>query len=155
MKELSKAAQGIRASTTMAIDAMFKQMRAEGQDVIGFAAGEPDFNTPDHIKKAACQAIEENYTRYTPAAGALDLRQAICMRMKADLDVDYSPEQVVVSSGAKHILYLALRVLVEPGDEVIIPTPGYVSYFELIKMVGGVPVPLPEIGRASCRERVY
>lgn len=143
MKELSKAAQSVRASTTMAIDAMFKQMRAEGQDVIGFAAGEPDFNTPDHIKKAACQAIEENYTRYTPAAGALDLRQAICMRMKADLDVDYSPEQVVVSSGAKHILYLALRVLVEPGDEVIIPTPGYVSYFELIKMVGGVPVPLP------------
>ena len=142
MKELSKVSQGVHASTTMAIDSLFKQMKAEGQDVIGFAAGEPDFPTPDHIKEAAIQAIRENYTRYTPASGALDLKQAVCARIRADCGegADYTPDQVVISSGAKHILYLALRVLLDPGDEVIIPTPGYVSYFELVRMAGGVPV---------------
>lgn len=143
MKELSQIARGVHASTTMAIDAMFKQMKAEGQDVIGFAAGEPDFDTPEHIKEAAIQAIRDNYTRYTPPAGALDLKKAVCARMKADCGVDYAPNQVVVSSGAKHLVYLSLRVLVNPGDEVILPTPAWVSYYELIRMVGAIPVMVP------------
>ena len=140
MKELSTIAQAVRASTTMAIDAMFKQMKADGIDVIGFGAGEPDFDTPDAIKEAGIAAIRNNVTRYTPAAGTVELRQAVCDRMKADYGLSYKPAQVVVSSGAKHLVYLALRAIVNPGDEVILPAPYWVSYYELIKMVGGVPV---------------
>ena len=140
MKELSRIASAVQASTTMAIDAMFKQMKADGVDVIGFGAGEPDFNTPDNIKAAGIAAIEQNVTRYTPAAGTVELRQAVCGRMKADYGLEYKPSQVVVSSGAKHLVYLALRAVVNPGDEVILPAPYWVSYIELIKMVGGVPV---------------
>ena len=140
MKPLSSIAEAVQASTTMAIDAMFKQMKADGIDVIGFGAGEPDFNTPDHIKEAGIAAIEQNVTRYTPAAGTVELRQAVCDRMKADCGLDYKPSQVIVTSGAKHAVYVALRALVNPGDEVILPAPFWVSYYELIKMVGGVPV---------------
>ena len=140
MKELSRIASAVQASTTMAIDAMFKQMKADGVDVIGFGAGEPDFNTPDNIRAAGIAAIEQNITRYTPAAGTVELRQAVCGRMKADYGLEYKPSQVVVSSGAKHLVYLALRAVVNPGDEVILPAPYWVSYIELIKMVGGVPV---------------
>ncbi len=140
MKELSRIAEAVQASTTMAIDAMFKQMKADGIDVIGFGAGEPDFDTPDEIKAAGIAAIESNLTRYTPAAGTVELRQAVCDRMKIDCGLEYVPSQVVVSSGAKHIVYLALRVLVNPGDEVILPAPFWVSYYELIRMAGGVPV---------------
>ena len=143
MKELSRIALGVRASTTMAIDSLFKQMKAEGQDVIGFAAGEPDFNTPDDIKEAAFQAIRDNFTRYTPASGTLELKQAVCDRMKADCGLCYEPAQVVISSGAKHLVYLALRALVNPGDEVSLPTPAWVSYYELIRMMGGIPVMVP------------
>jgi len=143
MKELSRIALGIHDSATMAIDSLYKQMKADGQDVIGFAAGEPDFPTPDHIKEAAYQAIRENYTRYTPASGAPDLKKAICERVKTDCGAAYESKQVVISSGAKHLVYLALRALVNPGDEVILPTPAWVSYYELILMVGGVPVTIP------------
>ena len=122
MKELSRIASAVQASTTMAIDAMFKQMKADGVDVIGFGAGEPDFNTPDNIKAAGIAAIEQNVTRYTPAAGTVELRQAVCGRMKADYGLEYKPSQVVVSSGAKHLVYLALRAVVNPGDEVILPS---------------------------------
>ena len=124
----------------MAIDSLAKQMKADGVDVVGFGAGEPDFNTPDHIKAAADRAIAENMTRYTPASGTLALKQAVCRRMKADCGLDYLPSQVVVTSGAKHCVYIALRALVDPGDEVILPAPFWVSYLELIKMVGGIPV---------------
>ena len=140
MKQLSEIASAVQASTTMAIDSMFKQMKADGIDVIGFGAGEPDFNTPDDIKAAGIAAIENNFTRYTPAAGTVELRQAICDRMKADCGLEYQPSQVVATSGAKHAVYLALRALVNPGDEVILPAPFWVSYYELIKMVGGTPV---------------
>ena len=143
MKELSHIARNVRASTTMSIDSLSKQLKAEGHDVLSFAVGEPDFPTPDHIKAAGIGAIEENVTRYTPASGTAELKKAVCLRMREDLGVDYAPDQVVISSGAKHVLYLALRALVDPGDEVILPTPGYVSYYELIKMVGGVPVLVP------------
>ncbi len=143
MKELSKIARGVQASATMAIDSLFKQMKANGEDVIGFAAGEPDFDTPDHIKDAAIQAIRDNYTKYTPASGSLELKQAICARMKADLGIEYLPDQVVVASGAKHIIYVALQVLTNPGDEILLPTPSWVSYYEMIRMTGGIPVVIP------------
>ena len=142
MKELSQTAQAVRASTTLAIDALFKQMKADGIDVIGFGAGEPDFNTPDNIKEAGIAAIRDNFTRYTPASGIMELRQAICARLKADCDLDYKPAQIVAASGAKHALYIALQTLVNPGDEIILPAPFWVSYYELIRMVGAVPVVL-------------
>ncbi len=140
MKELSKLAVAVEPSTTMAIDSMFKQMKAEGLDVIGFGAGEPDFATPDHIKLAGIAAIEHNDTKYTPSAGTLELRKAICQRLEEDCGVAYEPGQVVVSNGAKPCVYQSLRALINPGDEVILPAPYWVSYIELIKMVGGVPV---------------
>lgn len=140
MKSLSSIAANVQASTTMALDSLYKEMKANGVDVIGFAAGEPDFPTPDHIKYAGIDAIVNNKTTYTPASGTLDLKRAICKRLKEDLDLDYAPNQIVVSSGAKHCVYVALRTLVDPGDEVIVPAPYWVSYVELVKMVGGVPV---------------
>ena len=142
MKELSQIAQAVRASTTLAIDTLFKQMKADGIDVIGFGAGEPDFNTPDNIKEAGIAAIRDNFTRYTPASGIVELRQAICTRLKADCDLDYKPAQIVAASGAKHALYGTLHALLDPGDEVIVPAPFWVSYYELIKMAGAVPVVL-------------
>lgn len=140
MKVLSNAACAIHPSTTMAIDTLYKQMKADGIDVIGFGAGEPDFATPDHIKAAAEDAIRNNVTRYTPASGTPTLKKAICERMLADCGISYKPSQVVVSSGAKHCVYVALRTLVNPDDEVVLPAPFWVSYLELIQMVGGVPV---------------
>lgn len=140
MKELAQIASAVQASSTMVMDALAKQMRADGVDVIGFGAGEPDFNTPDHIKEAAKHAIMENVTRYTPASGTMAMKQAVCRRMKEDCGLDYAPSQVVVSSGAKHCVYIALRALVNPGDEVILPAPFWVSYLELIKMAGAKPV---------------
>ena len=140
MKDLSKIALAVQPSATLAIDTMFKQMRADGLDVIGFGAGEPDFSTPDHIKEAGIQAIQNNDTKYTPSAGTVELRKAVCQRLKEDCGVDYEPSQISVSSGAKPCVYTALRALVDPGDEVILPAPYWVSYIELIRMVGGVPV---------------
>ena len=140
MKQLSKTAEAVQASTTLAIDALYKQMKADGIDVIGFGAGEPDFNTPENIKEAGIQAIRDNFTKYTPASGILPLKEAACRRLKEDCGLDYKPSQVVVASGAKHNVYIALRALVNPGDEVILPAPFWVSYLELIKMVGAVPV---------------
>lgn len=140
MKELAQIASAVQVSSTMAMDALAKQMKADGIDVIGFGAGEPDFNTPDHIKAAAEQAIAENVTRYTPASGTVELKEAVCQRMREDCGLDYKPSQVVVTSGAKHCVYIALRALVNPGDEVILPAPFWVSYLEMVKMAGGVPV---------------
>lgn len=140
MKELSQLAVEVKGSTTLIIDALYKKMKADGEDVIGFAAGEPDFSTPEHIKQAGISAIQENFTRYTPAAGILPLREAIAARLLADCGVSYDGKNIVAASGAKTALYAALRVLVNPGDEVILPAPYWVSYFELIKMVGATPV---------------
>ncbi|HCO62624.1 MAG TPA: aspartate aminotransferase [Clostridiales bacterium] len=140
MKELSALACAIEPSRTLVIDSLAKQMKADGLDVIGFGAGEPDFATPDHIKAAAQRAIAENMTKYTPASGLPALKQAVCNRMKLDCGVDYASSQAVMSSGAKHCVYAALRAIINPGDEVILPAPYWVSYLELIRMVGGVPV---------------
>ena len=140
MKALSQQAQSVRASTTMAIDTQFKKMRAEGIDVIGFSVGEPDFPTPEHIKQAGIRAIENNQTKYTPTPGTLDVRQAVSKRLKEDWGLDYSTDEIVVTGGGKPVLYGALKALLNPGDEVILPAPYWVSYYELIKMTGGVPV---------------
>ena len=128
MKELSRIALAIEPSATMAIDSMFKQMKADGLDVIGFGAG------------VGIQAIQNNDTKYTPSVGTVALRKAICQRLKEDCGVEYTPAEVAVSNGAKPCVYVALRALVNPGDEVILPAPYWVSYIELIRMVGGVPV---------------
>lgn len=140
MKSLSTIASNVQASTTLALDALYKEMKANGVDVIGFAAGEPDFPTPDYIKYAGMAAIVHDETRYTPATGTLALKKAVCKRLKEDLDLDYEPSNIVCSSGAKHCLYIALRAIINPGDEVIIPTPAWVTYNEMVKMVGAEPV---------------
>ena len=143
MKPLSRIAEQIKESSTLAMDALYKQMKADGIDVLGFAAGEPDFPTPDRIKLAAIEAIIENETKYTPATGTVELKQAICQRLKEDCGVEYRPDQIIASSGAKHCIYLVMQTLVSIGDEVIIPTPAWVSYSEMAKMAGGVPVFIP------------
>lgn len=140
MKELSRLASSVRASTTLAIDSLYKKMKADGIDVIGFGAGEPDFDTPEHIKEAGVAAIMRNKTRYTPASGIPELKEAACKRLREDCGVEYKPSQIVAASGAKHNIYVALRCLVNPGDEVVLPAPYWVSYKEVIQMVGGVPV---------------
>ena len=140
MKPLSKLASAVHASSTMAIDSLYKSMKAQGIDVVGFGAGEPDFPTPDNINEAATQALRENKTKYTAASGIMELKQAVCYRMREDCGLDYQPENVLIASGAKHNVYLAVRALVDPGDEVVIPAPYWVSYSEIVAMCGGVPV---------------
>ena len=140
LKPISRIAAGVQASTTLAIDSLFKQMKAEGKDVVGFGAGEPDFPTPEHIKQAGIEAIENNQTKYTPAAGLMDLRKAACYRLKEDCGLDYEPTQIVVASGAKHSVYIALMTLCNPGDEVVIAAPYWVSYSEMVKQAGAIPV---------------
>ncbi len=140
MKELSRIATAIAPSSTLAINNLYKQMKAEGKDALGFGVGEPDFNTPEHIKAAGIRAIEENQTRYTAAAGTPELREAICYRLSQDFGLTYRPGEITVASGAKHSVYIALQCLLNPGDEVILPAPYWVSYIELIRMCGGVPV---------------
>jgi aspartate aminotransferase len=118
------------------------RLRAEGKDVINFGTGEPDFDTPDFIKEAAIRAIREGRTKYTPASGLPALKQAVCTRLEADLGVSYEPREIVVASGAKHSIYVTLCCLLDPGDEVIIPAPYWVTYSEAVTMAGGVPVVL-------------
>lgn len=148
MKELSRIASEVRASTTLAVDSLAKQMRAEGQDVIGFGTGEPDFDTPDNIKEAGIKAIREGKTKYTPAAGLPELRKVIAANMKKEFGLDYDFTQITVASGAKHNVYIALSALINPGDEVVLPAPYWVSYYEMIRMVGGVPF-IVEAGEAQ------
>lgn len=140
LKPISKIAAGVQASTTLAIDSLFKQMKAEGKDVVGFGAGEPDFPTPEHIKQAGIDAIENNQTKYTPAAGLMELRKAASYRLHEDFGLEYEPTQIVVASGAKHSVYVTLMTLCDPGDEVVIAAPYWVSYSEMVKQAGAVPV---------------
>jgi len=140
MKPIADAAKNIAPSATLSIDALAKKMKADGLPVIGFGAGEPDFNTPEHIKDAGIAAIRANQTRYTPSAGILPLREAICDNIRKNFGISYTPDQIVVSSGAKHNLYIAMQTLFNPGDEVILPAPYWVSYEEAIKMTHAIPV---------------
>jgi aspartate aminotransferase len=137
---LSKKALEISPSPTMAIDSKAKEMQSQGIDVIGFGAGEPDFDTPALIRDQAIKAINEGHTRYTPAAGTLELREAICSKLLTDNDLSYKPSQIVVSNGAKHSINNALAALLNPGDEVLIPAPYWVSYPEMVRLNDGVPV---------------
>ena len=140
MKAVSKIADGVHASTTLAVDSLAKQMMEDGYDVIRFGTGEPDFNTPDNINMAAIAAICDGKTKYTPAAGIPALRKAIAKQLQDDCGLSYDYTQIVVASGAKHSVYIALAAITNPGDEIIIPAPFWVSYYEMVKMTGGVPV---------------
>lgn len=142
MIKVSARLSAVKSSVTLAIDAKAKAMRAAGIDVVGFGAGEPDFDTPLHIRQAAKDALDAGCTRYTPAAGELALRKAVCDKLLRDNGLTYAPEQIVVTNGAKHALYNAFQALLDPGDEVLVPGPYWVSYPELIRLSGGVPVPV-------------
>ncbi len=137
--KINRRIRGIVGSSTLAITARAKELRAQGCDVVNFAAGEPDFDTPDDIKQSAIKAIENGFTKYTPSTGTLDLRKAICAKFKKDNQLDYQPSQVAVSCGAKHSLYNCIQILVDDGDEVLIPVPFWVSYPEMVKLAGGTP----------------
>ena len=137
---LSERTLAISPSVTLAIDAQAKKLRAEGMDVIPFGAGEPDFCTPEYINDAGKFAIDAGITRYTAVAGTMDLRAKICDKFFRDNGVSYNPSQIIVSNGAKQVIFTALSALINPGDEVLLPSPCWLSYPEMVRMAGGVPV---------------
>ncbi|MCS6830674.1 MAG: pyridoxal phosphate-dependent aminotransferase [Armatimonadota bacterium] len=137
---ISQRAQRTSPSPTLAITAKARQMREEGIDVLSFGAGEPDFDTPEFIKDAAVEALREGFTKYTPTAGIEPLRKAICEKLWRDNGLKYEPNQIIVTCGGKHALYNTFQVICDPGDEVIIPAPYWVSYPEMVKLADGVPV---------------
>lgn len=143
MNPLSDRINNLAVSQTLAMAALARELKAQGKDIISLSLGEPDFNTPEFIKEAAKKAIDENYSTYTPVEGYLELKEAICKKFKRDNNLDYKPSQIVVSTGAKQSLYNIAQVMLNDGDEVILPAPYWVSYFEIIKLSGGVPVEVP------------
>lgn len=138
--KLAARATAISPSPTLSIDAQAKKMKAQGIKVINFSAGEPDFDTPEHIKQAAIQALEIGFTKYTPVAGIDELRQAVAAKLTQDRGVEYEPREIVISCGAKHSLYNALQVCCEEGDEVVLVAPYWVSYYEQVKLAGARPI---------------
>ncbi|OGL03357.1 MAG: aspartate aminotransferase [Candidatus Rokubacteria bacterium RIFCSPLOWO2_02_FULL_68_19] len=140
---LADRIKALAPSPTLAIQAKAKAMRAQGIDVISFGAGEPDFDTPERVKEAAIRAMRQGHTKYTDASGIVELREAVCRKLKRDNGLDYEPADVLISVGAKHTLYNAVVALLNPGDEVLIPAPYWVSYPEQVKLVAGVPVAVP------------
>lgn len=138
--QISNRCRSISPSPTLVIDSKAKAMKKKGIDVVGFGAGEPDFDTPEYIRNAAKAALDDGMTRYTPSSGTLELRTAICEKLKRDNGLEYEPDQIVVSNGAKHSLFNICQTILDPGDEVIIPEPFWVSYPELVQIAGGVPV---------------
>ena len=151
--EISERAAQLTPSLTLSIDSKAKAMKAEGIDVCGFGAGEPDFDTPEHIKKAAINALEAGFTKYTPSAGIPELRQAIAEKLAADNGLNYRAAQVIVSNGAKHSCYNAILATCQPGDEVVIPAPYWVSYPDMVRLVGAEPVIVPTSERNSWKMR--
>lgn len=140
---ISDRIKGMAVSATLAMSQKSSELRAAGVDVINLSVGEPDFNTPEHIKEAAKKAIDENYTHYPPVPGYMDLRKAIAGKLRAENGVEFDPSQIVVSAGAKHSLSNVIYALINPGDEVVIPTPAWVSYVEMVKLAGGKNVLVP------------
>ncbi|MFM2213098.1 MAG: hypothetical protein RL427_361 [Bacteroidota bacterium] len=140
---LSDRINNLSTSQTLAMAALARELKAQGKDIISLSLGEPDFNTPDFIKEAAKKAIDENYSTYTPVDGYVELKEAICRKFKRDNNLDYKPANIVVSTGAKQSLYNIAQVMLNDGDEVILPAPYWVSYYEIIKLSGGVPVEVP------------
>ena len=151
--EISERAAQLTPSLTLSIDSKAKAMKAEGIDVCGFGAGEPDFDTPEHIKRAAIEALEAGFTKYTPNAGIPELRQAISDKFAADNGLNYRAGQVVVSNGAKHACYNAILATCQPGDEVVIPAPYWVSYPDMVRLVGAEPVIVPTSERNGWKMR--
>ena len=145
--EISSRAAQLTPSLTLTIDSKAKAMKSEGLDVCGFGAGEPDFDTPEHIKAAAVAALEAGFTKYTPSSGIPELRQAISEKFAADNQIEYRPSQVIVSNGAKHACYNAILATCQPGDEVIIPAPYWVSYPDMVRLAGAEPVIVPTTER--------
>ena len=140
---LSDRINNLSTSQTLAMAALARELKAQGKDIISLSLGEPDFNTPDFIKEAAKKAIDENYSTYSPVDGYVELKDAICRKFKRDNNLDYKPANIVVSTGAKQSLYNIAQVMLNDGDEVILPAPYWVSYFEIIKLSGCVPVEVP------------
>src|SRR4051812_17062854 len=136
MIRISKMASSVQPSATLAAGARAKQMKTEGIKVFDFSLGEPDFPTPEHICAAAVQAMKEGHTRYTPASGTMELRNSVAKWYQNTYGIRYAADQVIISGGAKHSLYNALAATVGPGDEVIIPTPYWVSYSDMVAMTG-------------------
>jgi len=151
--EISERAAQLTPSLTLSIDSKAKAMKAEGIDVCGFGAGEPDFDTPEHIKTAAIAALQAGFTKYTPSAGIPELRQAIAEKLTADNGLTYRAGQVIVSNGAKHSCYNAILATCQPGDEVIIPAPYWVSYPDMVRLVGAEPVIVPTMERNNWKMR--
>jgi aspartate aminotransferase len=151
--EISERAAQLTPSLTLSIDSKAKAMKAEGIDVCGFGAGEPDSDTPEHIKRAAIEALEAGFTKYTPNAGIPELRQAIADKLAADNGLNYRAGQVVVSNGAKHACYNAILATCQPGDEVVIPAPYWVSYPDMVRLVGAEPVIVPTSERNAWKMR--
>ena len=160
---LSKKAQAVKPSSTLAITAKAKELRSKGIDVVGFGAGEPDFNTPDNICEAAISAIKEGFTKYTPASGMNELKQAIADKFERFNHIHYEPDQIVISNGGKHFLTNIFQAILNPADEVTTPAPFWLSYPEIVKLSDGIPVfvqckkeqnykILPEQLRAACTE---
>ena len=140
MEIISNRILNMAESETLAMTAKARELKAQGKDVISLSIGEPDFNTPDTVKEAAKKAIDDNFTHYPPVPGYADLREAIAQKFKRDNNLDYKPEQIVVSTGGKQAIYQVVQCLVNPGDEVIIPTPFWVSYKEIVRVAEGKPV---------------
>lgn len=138
--KLAKRVRVIEPSKTLELMAKAKALKAEGKNVLEFQVGEPDFNTPENVKEAAIKAIRDNFTHYTPSPGVMELRKAICEKLQRDNNLVYSPEEVMVSNGAKQCLFNAFLALVDEGDEVIVPAPYWVTYPEAVKIAGGTPV---------------
>jgi aspartate aminotransferase len=151
--EISERAAQLTPSLTLSIDSKAKAMKAEGIDVCGFGAGEPDSDTPEHIKRAAIEALEAGFTKYTPNAGIPELRQAIADKLAADNGLNYRAGQIIVSNGAKHACYNAILATCQPGDEVIIPAPYWVSYPDMVRLVGAEPVIVPTSERNGWKMR--
>jgi aspartate aminotransferase len=151
--EISERAAQLTPSLTLSIDSKAKAMKAEGLDVCGFGAGEPDFDTPEHIKDAAIAALQGGFTKYTPSAGLPELRQAIADKLQADNGLTYKPSQIVVSTGAKHSCYNTILATCQQGDEVIIPAPYWVSYPDMVRLAGAEPVIVPTTERNGWKMR--
>jgi aspartate aminotransferase len=137
---LANRVMALTPSTTLAITAKAKELKEQGEDVIGLGAGEPDYNTPQHILDAAVRSMNEGHTKYTPSAGLPALKAAIIEKLARDQGLTYKPNEIIVGNGAKHVLYTLFQVLLNEGDEVIIPTPYWVSYPEQVKLAGGIPI---------------
>ena len=144
MKEfLSDRVNNMALSATLAMAAKARELKAQGKDIISLSLGEPDFAVPDFVKQAAIEAIEQNYNKYSPVDGYMELKEVICEKFKKDNHLNYTPDQIIVSTGAKQCLSNVALVMINPGDEVILPTPYWVSYSDITKIAGGVPVDIP------------